>query len=148
MQQRGDLTRVDPRHQNHCGEHEDSIENIQECLVRDEISVVALRILDEAKEASDENEQTGSVKRVELSLPRDRIRVGFRGRLAQHADVKHDAGDDEEAEKEELDYKTANDDLFSQVYGGDCSACHDTTSYMKLLVTEANVFFCSRTRYG
>ena len=50
VQQSPDLTGVEPSEQGHGGEHQTSIENVQEPLVRDEVTIVTLTVFDQAED--------------------------------------------------------------------------------------------------
>lgn len=96
--------------------------------MRDEVSVIALRIFDQPEDRADENKHASSVKCVQLALPRDGLRKGSGRGHSTHSQVKDDTCDDETAEEQQLHYKTADDDLLTGVYSADCTASHDATT--------------------
>lgn len=58
------LAGVDPSQEHHGCQHEYRIEYVQENLVRDEIPIVALRILNQAENAPDQDQDAGAIERI------------------------------------------------------------------------------------
>lgn len=56
-----DLAWVEPGEQSHGSEHETSIEDVQEPLVRDEISIVTLSVLGQTEDRSNQNERAAAI---------------------------------------------------------------------------------------
>jgi len=128
VQQGPDLTGVEPSEQDHGGQHQTSIEHVQEPFVRDEVSVVALAVLDQAEDRSDQNERTTAVESVEMFLPRVVADHAAAGGYLVHAHVESDADDDEEAKEQNLDDQTADGDVFAVLECFDCTRRHDATA--------------------
>lgn len=113
VQQSPDLTGVEPSEQDHGGQHQTSVENVQEPLVRDKVSIVALAVLDQAKDRSDQDERTAAVEGVEMFLPGVVADHAATGGYLVHAHVEGDADDDEESKEQDLNDKTADGDMFA-----------------------------------
>lgn len=86
----------------HGGRHEDGIEDVKEDLVRDKVSAVSLEVLDDAKDAPDEDEETGCEEGVEVALPGNDSFGGGSGGLFAHTVVDGQRGEDEDAENDDL----------------------------------------------
>lgn len=96
--------------------------------MRDEVSVVALAVLDQAEDRSDQNERTAAVESVEMLLPGVVADHAAAGGYLVHAHVESDADDDEEAKEQNLDDKTADGDVFAVLECFDCTRRHDATA--------------------
>lgn len=129
LQQRRYLTRMNPCHQSHGDQHERRVEHVQENLVRDQIPIITLRILDQTKQRSQKNERAGTVKRVQVDLPPCRPFQNPSRWAFAHANVEDGTRYYEATEEKELHHKSADDDLFSRVYGADFSGGHDAAAW-------------------
>ncbi|KAG9796067.1 hypothetical protein KCU88_g338, partial [Aureobasidium melanogenum] len=94
-----DLARMDDGEKDCSSKHEDSVENVQKHFMRNQISVVALSVLDQPEHRSDKDQHTAGVKGQEVFLPhmgRNIAVENFRRRDSVHAHVEGDGHDDEE----------------------------------------------------
>lgn len=97
--------------EDHAGEHEDGVEDVEESLVAEDVAVVSLDVLDDTEDGSDHDEDGDGVEDVEEAGPGDLGGHGGGGRDGGDTVVEDGGDDDEEAEEEELDDETADDDV-------------------------------------
>lgn len=97
----------------HDGCHENSIEDVEEDLMRDKVSSVALKILDDSENASDKDNGARCVKNPEISFPRNGLSKSGRSRLSSEAMMEKNGGDDEEAKDADLGEKSGDDNLLA-----------------------------------
>ena len=93
-----------PIHNHHRQEHEQRIEDEEESFVGENVSAPALSVLDQANQASHEDEDADRVQAVHVLGPG--ILVAFRGRIFVDAEVEESGGEDEEEEEDELESET------------------------------------------
>lgn len=95
----------------HDYSHKERIEHIEKHLVGDEITAVALEVLDDSKDAADQNNGAGGVQNVQVSPPRDgRTDTGLTIRVAE-AVVEQHRSDNKESKDTYLHKEAADDDL-------------------------------------
>lgn len=154
----GDLTWVNPVEKNHDEEHQRSVKDVQIHLVTEEISSIALDVFDDSKNASYEDKRTGSIQDVEMSFPRQFVNsfagensgnssVGgvetvvaglpeqgawgvspFDGHILDQTSVKVSSHADKKSKEDELNKKTADDDLLAKLHRIESSHRHDTSA--------------------
>jgi len=133
---------IEDEEDGHDDGHEQGVEYVQEYLVRDEVPAVALEVLDDAKDASDHDNDADGVEDRQVALPGeggllDRALVSRGRHLARTAvvaaglalaDVEDDGGDDEEAKDGKLDEQTDDDDLLTKFVEFQSARGLDTTT--------------------
>lgn len=87
---------------NHNETHEESIEDVEEVLLRLELTVLAHDVLGDTEDGSDHDEQTGRVKHEEELLPRRCDLLRLLCGVAVDAEVEDESDDHEEAEENDL----------------------------------------------
>jgi len=100
---------------NHDNDHEQCVKNIQENLVRDEVTPVTLQVFDHSKDASDENESADSVQHYQVPPPRHRVLRRLGCWLGDNASVKPNSREDKEAEDGDLDEQSGDDGILAEV---------------------------------
>lgn len=94
--------------------HKRRIKDIQEDFMTQNITVIALYILNHSHQTSDQDQGTGEVEHVYMFLPRH-IGLGrFKCRRGVHAFVKDERDDDEDAESDDLDEKADEDYILAK----------------------------------
>lgn len=107
-----DLTWVAPLKSDHHNEHQQSIEDIDENLVLHEESVVSLDVFNHANNGTNQNEDASNVKGNHVASPDAAQLQGSRGGASGQASLENDRCDGEEAEEDDLNEKTADNDVF------------------------------------
>ena len=120
---------MDDRKNDHCGKHENRIEYVEEHLMTDDVTVVSLRVLDQAKHASHEDEGASPVQRIEMFLPDIQVLLNSRSGVPYRASVESDRGHKEDRKEQDLYDETSDDDLLSGMQAFDISTCHDTATF-------------------
>lgn len=83
-------------------EHGDRIEDIDESLMGNYVSLLSLDILDESYNGSNKNQEAGRVQREEVLAPWNHRRFGAHGRVSVDATLEDDGDHKEEAEENDL----------------------------------------------
>lgn len=109
-----DLARMEPGEYAHSAKHQAAIEDIQEPLMRNQVTVISLGVLGKTEDGSDEDEQAACVQSVKIALPSQVSLDDSRCRVSHHAGMKYDGNDQEEREEEDLDHEAADDDVFAR----------------------------------
>lgn len=104
--------------------------------MRDQVSIIALSILDQTEDRSDQDQRTAAVKSIKMFLPGVGSDHAAAGRYPVHANVEGDADDNEEAKEEDLNDETADGDVFAVLESLKCARCHDTAT--RCLQTETD----------
>jgi hypothetical protein len=94
----------------------------------DQVTIIALSILDQAEHGSHKDQDAGCVKSEELYLPGYRSRDDSIRRSLAHAIVPNKTRYDEAPEEKDLDYETADDNVFARMQCTDCAARHYATA--------------------
>lgn len=123
---------------NHSKEHQHRIKNIHESLVADQVSIIALRVLNQPEYRANENESAGNIQPPQDRFPRAmggrpgsllvQLRY-FRGWLLADTDMEYCRGYDEEGEEEKLNAETGNRYIFARIHRADGPARHDTAAW-------------------
>lgn len=96
--------------------------------MRDEIAVIALSVLDQSKDRSNQDECTATIEGVEMFLPGVGADHAAAGRYLVHAHVEGDADNDEKTEEEDLNHETTDGDVFAIFERLKCTRSHDASS--------------------
>jgi hypothetical protein len=91
----------------HDTRHQQRVKNVQEDLVPKQDTIIAPTELNYAEHGSNQDQDTGSVQSVHVRLPI--VVSGSWCWRANDAEVEYAAGDDEDAEKDDLE-EEADDD--------------------------------------
>jgi hypothetical protein len=143
---------VDDREYHHDQEHERRVEHIQEDFVRDEVTVVAclsrksqqyfqsrdelnhwligltLSVLDQTEDATDPDQHTAGIQRVNAPLPETLCLHAFACRRTHDPPVPNASDDDKAGEEQDLDNEAADDDVLAQVHCFDRAGGHDAAA--------------------
>lgn len=118
-----------PVHPQENQQHKNAVKDKDEHLCRHEIAMVALDVLDNAKDASGEDQDARDVERNEVELPSDKRIGGFPRGSLHHSPVEEGADDDKGAKKGKLDKEARDDHVFANVDKVG-SSTHETTTYV------------------
>lgn len=122
---------------NHGKEHQHRIEHIHESLVTNQISIIALCVLNQPEYGADENKRAGNIQPPQDRFPRamcgrlfyllGQLRYSG-GWLLADTDMEYCRGYDEKGEEEKLNAETGNRDVFASFHRADRTARHDTAA--------------------
>lgn len=125
-QQPVNLTRVEPDQNTQYQEHGNRIEDINESFVGDHVSLLSLDVFDEPHNGANKNQGAGRVQREEVLAPWDHRRFGAYGRVSVDATLEDDGDHEEEAEEDDLNEKSADDDILACIIGRGFGLDHDS----------------------
>lgn len=93
--------------------HENRIKDVQEHLMRDQVPIIALSILDRSKYRPNEDQDADSIQNEEVPPPRDARAVHSVLRASLETVLEDAAGDDEEAEVDDLQDQACYDEVLA-----------------------------------
>lgn len=124
----------------HHSQHQHRIKDIQIVLMPEQVSIVALDILDDPKYRPNHDEEASGVKGVYVLVPRTVILVGFLGRDLVYADIEGERYEGEASKEDDL-HKESDDDYFlSQMYRAEASGGQDSATWGSKCVSLASSF--------
>jgi hypothetical protein len=112
----------------HNGQHQHCIENIEIVLVAKYVPVVALDVLDNPKDGPNEDQDASCVQRDEVLMPRATRLHGMASRMATDGSVIRACYQNEEAEKRQLNEETSNNHMLASRPRIEGPNCHDTSA--------------------
>ena len=117
-----------PKENAHDCQHQDSIEDIEHILMRENPPIITHKILDNSEDASDKNDGAREVEHIQMLPPRDIRRSRQSSRDKIDAIMEQDSGDEKDPEEEDLDEQTDDDDFLPEVQQREASTSLDPSS--------------------